>query len=130
MNIRPMVNEDLPGLQAAIDADHWHPGVWTVEPFCQPNAMTEVVEDSKGPAVYVLFTKTLRISCLWADGDNNSRNARAIMYGMKDAIAKARGSGFTEVIVESEHPPLREFLEKMFGFKPRGEKSKDLMLKI
>lgn len=126
INIRPLTEADLEEIEKASNADKIHPGLWTKEHFTRPNVQTEVVEDSKGPAVYVLFTKTLRISVVWADGESVSRNAKAVLFGLQDAILKAKSSGFTEIVVESEHWPLRLFLRKI-GFVSKG---RDLILAL
>ena len=119
MNIRPLDVQDLDELEKASKADLVHPDLWTKEHFTAPNVQTEVVEDKQGPRVYVLFTKTLRISCVWHDYDSPSRNAKAILFGLQDAIEKAKKSGFTEIVVESGHWPLRLFLRKI-GFISKG----------
>jgi hypothetical protein len=126
INIRPMVNEDLDPMELASNADKVHPGLWTREHFTGANKMTEVIEDSQGPLSYVLFTKTLRISCVWESYDSPSRNAKAVIYGLQDAIIKAKQSGFTEIAIESEHWPLRLLLRKL-GFVSKG---RDLVLSL
>jgi hypothetical protein len=126
MNIRPLLVEDLDELERASNADKVHPGVWTKEHFTAPNRQSEVIEDKKGPISYVLFTKTLRISCVWHDYETPSRNAKAILLGLHDAIEKAKQSGFTEIVIESEHWPLRLFLRKV-GFVSKG---RDLVLQL
>ena len=122
MNIRPFNRlTDVAGLSEAIKKDTLHPGEWKVEHFTDPNLYSEVVEDEQGPVIYARFTKTLRISCVWADPDNKQRNFQPAFEGVKDAVDKAKASGFTEVIVLTNHPPLAAFL-KMFGFKEaKGE---------
>lgn len=115
MNIRPMTNDDLPALQTAIDKDTFHPGEWKTAHFTDPQAMPEVIEDKKGPAVFVRFTKTLRISCVWAEPENMGRNARSVIAGLRHAIEEGIKSGYKELVITTAHPPLAEFLKK-FGF--------------
>jgi hypothetical protein len=122
INIRPFNREtDVEPLKEAIEKDTLHPGAWTVEHFTDPTLFAEVVEDEQGPVIYARFTKTLRISCGWADPENTKRNGRPAFEGVADTIQKAKASGYTEVIVLTNHPPLAEFLKK-FGFKEaKGE---------
>lgn len=115
MNIRPLTSEDLPAVQAAIDVDPYHPGEWSVGHFTDPQTFSNVIEDSRGPAVFVRFTKTLRISCIWAEPDNMGRNARAVIAGLRDAIEQGIKSGYKEIVISTTHPPLAGFLKK-FGF--------------
>lgn len=126
MNIRPLLVEDLDDIETASNADQVHPGLWTKEHFTRANTQSEVIEDSRGPVSYVLFTKSLRISCVWHDYETPSRNAKAVLLGLQDAVEKAKASGFTEILIESEHWPLRLFLRKV-GFVSKG---RDLVLQL
>ena|SRR5258708_2011278 len=122
MTIRDFSSSDVPALQRAIDVDTFHPGEWTVEHFYNPQpdpekynpaVQSEVIEDSQGVVTFVRFTKTLRISCVWNNAADVSRNARVIVRGIKDAVTKARAGGFSEIIITTHHPRLADFLEKV-----------------
>lgn len=120
VNIRAFTDADIPALKQAIDADQFHPGEWQVEHFTPP-MLTNVVEDQNGPIVFVRYTKTLRISCIWCDGADISRNARAIIQGLNDAVQKARASGFTEIIATTTHERLAVFLERVMKMTKCGD---------
>jgi len=120
VNIRDFTQEDIPALQKAIDADTFHPGEWQVDHFTPP-VKTNVIEDSEGPIAFVRYTKTLRISCVWNDTADTRRNARAIIQGLADAVQKARGSGFTEIIITTSHPQLATFFEKIMKMTKSGD---------
>ncbi len=119
ITIRDLTIGDLPALQAAIDADTFHPGEWKVDHFLaaegKPPCVANVIEDRDGPIAFVRYTKTLRISCVWNDGAATAKNARAIIQGIQDAIQKARASGFTEIIITTKHPKLASFLIRIMG---------------
>ena len=117
--IRKLEDTDIPALQKAIDADTFHPGEWKVNHFT--STTTNVIEDSHGPIAFVRYTKTLRISCVWSDGADTSRNARAIIQGINDAVQKARASGFTEIIITTTHDKLAAFFEKILGMTKSGD---------
>jgi hypothetical protein len=130
MKTRALIEQDHPALQAAIDSDTFHPGEWSVDDFIQdslsenpqhkiPKVCT-VVEDSQGPIIFVRFTKTLRICCVWNDEADNHRNARALVFGMRDAVKMARANGFTEIIVQSDHKKLATFLTEVLKMKQSG----------
>jgi hypothetical protein len=118
-----MTDQDYPALQTAIDRDTFHPGEWKVDDFIHtpesPKVCT-VIEDSKGPITYVRFTKTLRICCIWNDAEDNHRNARAVIFGIQDAVQMARANGFSEIIIQSSHNKLATFLTKVIGMKQSG----------
>jgi D-aminopeptidase len=69
----------------------------------------------------VRYTKTLRISVVWNDGEDNSRNARAIIFGIRNAAEKAVASGFTEIIIATSHPKMRVFLERVMKMTRSGD---------
>lgn len=125
LEIRDLTIEDVTALRAAISRDSFHPGEWAASHFfSQPGqpVASSVIEDDKGPIAFVRFTKTLRISCVWNDGEDFSRNARAIIFGIKKAVDRARASGFTEIVIKTSHSKLAEFLTRVIGMtKDDGE---------
>ena len=136
MNIRDLQDTDLPALQTAIDSATNHRGEWTVKHFLppdpeakeyQPAVESEVIENSKGPVSFVRYTKSLRISCVWADESSMTNNAKAVILGIQNAVQKARASGFSEVIINTEHPKLADFLEKVMKMTRR---SSDFLLAV
>jgi hypothetical protein len=127
---RAMTEQDIPALQVAIDRDTFHPGSWAVEDFIfDPSSEDErkrvpkictVIEDSKGPITFVRFTKTLRVCCVWNDGTDNHRNARAIIFGIQSAVQQARENGFTEIIIQTDHDKLATFLTEVMKMTKSG----------
>lgn len=128
MEIRDLKAEDLPALQDAIDRDTFHPGEWAVSDFTapledgsyHPARFAQVIETSKGPVTFVRYTKVLRISCVWNDVEDASRNAKAVILGVRNAIEMARSSGFSEIIITSDHEKLSDFLVRSLGMTKRG----------
>ena len=120
---RAMTDQDYPALQAAIDAGTLHPGLWEIGDFIHASEspkMCTVIEDAKGPIAFVRFTKALRISCVWNDEADNSRNARAIIFGIQDAVQLARANGFSEIIIQATSEKLSIFLTKVLKMKQSG----------
>jgi hypothetical protein len=123
-SLRDFQESDIPALQSAIDRDTFHPGEWKVKHFVpEPGdapVMVSVIEDSHGPISFVRYTKTLRISCVWNDAADTSRNARAIILGLRDAALKAKASGFTEIVIRSDSEKLSTFLTKVLRMDKQG----------
>jgi hypothetical protein len=118
-----MTAHDYPVLQAAIDRESLHPGNWEVGDFVHTSESPKVctvIEDSQGPIVFVRFTKTLRIGCVWNDSADNHRNGRAIIFGIHDAVRMARANGFNEIIIQSDHEKLATFLTTVLKMKQSG----------
>jgi len=132
IEIRPFETSDLPALGEAISRDRHIPS-WSVKHFYDdpndPDALkipkeVTTMSDSKGPIAFVRYTKSLRISCVWNDETDNHRNGRAVLNGILDAVNKARASGFTEIIINTESEKLATFFEKVLKMK----RSKDEFL--
>jgi hypothetical protein len=130
IEIRPFSETDIPSLQAAIDRDTIHPGEWSVRHFYDdpedPDALNipkevTTMSDQHGPIAFVRYTKSLRISCIWDDEKDVHRNARAIVAGILDAVQKARASGFTEIVIQTQSEKLAIFFEKVLRMKRSRE---------
>lgn len=130
MDIRDITADDLPALAQAIERDTFHHGEWKVENFYtqppqegiyQPAVHSQVIENKNGPIAFVRFTKTLRISCIWNDVEDYSRNAKAVIFGIYQAAQMARDSGFSEIIIFSQHPKLSDFLVNVLKMTKRGD---------
>jgi hypothetical protein len=118
VRIRPMRSDDLPGVVTACEHSQ---GNWTPEAFQEdPNCpkYCAVLEDDKGPIVFVRFQKSLRVSCVWVDGLDRARNAAAVRKGLQEACELARANGFVEVIVEATSDNLKQFLATECGMTP------------
>lgn len=128
MDIRDITADDLPALEAAITRDKFHPD-WKAEDFYmqppsekyQPAVHARVIENKNGPITFVRFTKSLRISCVWNDAEDKSRNAKAVIFGIASAVSMARSSGFSEVIIYSTHKELSDFLVNVMKMTKRGD---------
>lgn len=120
---RVMTEQDSPALDAAITRDTFHPGEWKVTDFIHtpesPKVCT-VIEDSIGPIAFVRFTKTLRITCVWNDAEDKQRNARAIIFGIRDAVQLARANGFSEIIIKTDHDKLATFFSEVMKMEKSG----------
>jgi hypothetical protein len=130
MKNRPILNEDIPLLQASIDADKFHlPGTWKVEDF---KGFSEIFEDSRGPVVFVNYSpeeKRLRISTMWVTPDETHRNGRAIIFLVKSAAQRAAAAGFEELIFTTHYDKLANFCTRALGFVSVGEGEYVLPLK-
>ena len=129
IEIRPFEPTDIPALQAAIDRDTFHPGEWSVKHFYDdpndPDALkipkeVTTMSDSQGPIAFVRYTKSLRISCTWSDEKDVHRNAKSIIFGIRDAVDRARASGFTEIIIRSDSEKLSTFLTRVLRMDKQG----------
>lgn len=121
IDIKPIEEKDADDLIQAINQDTFHPGEWKVTDFYDGTGFCETVRDENGPIVFVKFTKSLRISVVWADSENHHRNAQAIVLGIKDAVEKARGQGYTEIIIQTNVPKLANFLTRVIGMRKSGD---------
>ena len=121
IRINPFDPKDSPVLQKAIDGATFHPGAWRLEDFISEDSdrpkVVATISDDKGAIAFTRYTKVLRICCVWNDESDHSRNARAVIFGIKDAVTRARASGFSEIIIQSSNPKLANFLENVLKMK-------------
>jgi hypothetical protein len=120
MDIRQMTAGDIPTLQAAIDNAIHHSGYWEVGDFVSTESkprVANVIEDKDGPIAFTRYTKTLRLCCVWNDEADVHRNSRAIIFGIKDVVERARASGFSEIIIQTSNPKLEAFFTQVLKMK-------------
>jgi len=109
--------EDLPMLEKALDQDTYEHA--NTNDYIKSGGFSEVYEGEKGPICVLRYSKTLRIMAVWCKNEDRRRNAVATIQATKDAISRAKESGFTDIIFETESPSLADFCEQL-GFKRAG----------
>jgi hypothetical protein len=112
---RPLIEEDLPMLQTALDNNKFHPGQ-KVDAFIAQNMYSEVYSDDQGPIGILRYTKSLRLVTCWLDNDDRERNAASVIQAISDAKEKAKANGFTEILFSTNSVKLKAFCETL-GFK-------------
>jgi hypothetical protein len=121
MKSRSILTTDLPVLQAAIDADLFHPGKWKVEDF---RGFSELYEDDDGVIVFCVYApepqSRLRISTMWVKPNSTNRNGRAIIFLVAEAAKRAWAAGFKELIFTTAHDKLANFCCRVLKFKAIG----------
>lgn len=112
---RPVEERDLETIQKACDASTFHSGLMP-EHYVGDRKYAEIYEDGNGPIGVLSYTKTLRLCVAWCDENDRSRNAKAIIVALKNAVEKAKAAGFTEIIFETKNEKLANFCTKVMGF--------------
>lgn len=112
---RPLTEDDFPLLQAALDANTFHPGQ-KIEHFAGPKKYSVVYEDEESPIGVLRYTKVLRLATVWCDNDDKKRNADSIIQAIADSVKLATDAGFTEIIFETNSDPLKSFCTEHLGF--------------
>lgn len=124
---RVMTVSDTQELQAALDIDTFHPGVWTVDSFLDNGSdYFEVFEDEDEDGV-IAFVRyhvesdiQVRIFTVWRRFEDTKRNALTIVFGINQLVERLRGSQFTEIILATANPKLASFCMKVLGFESAG----------
>lgn len=114
---RPLTQSDLPMLQKALDQDEFDHA--NVDNYTMDGSYSEVYGDESGPIAVLRYTKTLRLVGVWCNNKDFRRNALATIKALEDATAKAKASGFTDIIFTTESPTLARFCKRL-GFKESG----------
>jgi hypothetical protein len=110
---------DVPFLQRALDQDTFEHA--TAKQYTMDGAYSEVYEDEQGPIAILRYTKTLRLVGVWCDNMDFRRNALATIKAIEDATAKAKASGFTDIIFTTESPTLAKFCKKLGFVESHGQ---------
>ena|ERR1035437_8991057 len=117
---RPLEQADLDMLQRALDHDEFEHA--DVSAYTKNTAYSEVYEDEVGPIGVLRYTKTLRLMTVWCDNKDRVRNAASVIKAINDAVAKAKASGFTDIIFNTQSPTLAKFCITKLGFEEsKGE---------
>lgn len=107
-----MVVEDRETLQAAMDANTWHPGQ-RAESY-MTNGVTFVYGEK--PVTFLNYEKILRVRVQWVDEQDRERNKEALVKMVEDAVTLARENGYGEIIFDTQNEALARYCEKL-GFK-------------
>lgn len=111
---RPLEFLDLPLLQRALDQDTFEHA--STADYTQDGAYSEVYEDEVGPIGVLRYTKTLRLMTVWVDNNDKERNAASVIQAISDAVVKAKASGFSEIVFNTQSPTLAAFCTHKLGF--------------
>jgi hypothetical protein len=112
---RRIEENDRPILAESLAADTFHQGT-NVDFFYDQRSICNVYEDDDGPVMVVRGTKALRLDIQYLDNNDAKRNMRIMLDGFDDLAHKARESGFTEIVFNTNSPLLAQFCKKRFGF--------------
>lgn len=119
MTHRPLGESDLPMLQKALDQDTFEHA--DAKQYTMDNSFSEVYEDEAGPIGVLRYTKTLRLTTVWYDNHDRKRNAASVIQAISDAVTKAKASGFTEIVFNTESPTLAAFCQTLGFAESKGE---------
>lgn len=105
-----------------IEADPDHRGRVAPEFFIsgQPDSECLVLEDERGPILFLRMERALRIHIQFAPAvtaEDKQRTREAMLEGFPWLQQMARNSGFREILFQSTVAPLIRFCEKRFGFR-------------
>ena len=115
MMSRPLEEQDLPGLQQALDKSKWHPGQ-NAHNYTAPNGIAVVYEEGDKPIIVFRFTKTLRATACFFDEEDEHNNGAVIVKAIEETVELARTNGYTEIIFTTHNDALAKFCEPL-GFK-------------
>ena len=114
--------EDYELLSNSLANDEYHS---TTSPvfFVEPETITLVYEDEKGPVMFVRgkgleegTRQTMQLDIQFCDNKDGKRNLKVMLEGFPPLTEKAKTNGFTEINFESSSPLLRKFCLKRLGF--------------
>ena len=119
MTSRPLEQKDFPMLQQALDNDKFEHA--TVNYYMTDDSYSEVYETGSGPVGVLRYSKIMRLVAVFCDNDS-LQNAKTVIKMVSDACARAKSSGYTEIIFNTQSEKLANFCTQRLGFvKSNGE---------
>jgi hypothetical protein len=115
---------DYDKLSASLAADEFHRDT-DLDFFLAPGSICTVYEEDSKP---VLFTRgmplildghrVIQMDIQFVDNKNYKANIQVMMTGFPSLADRAFKNGFTALMFESSHEPLRKFCMRRLGFDP------------
>ena len=116
---RPVEASDEELLAASLAKDEHHKYT-KPEFFVAPGTECTVYSDESGIILFARCSKALRVDIQFLDNADRRRNFHAMLGGFAGLVSRAKESGFSEVIFNTENDSLRKFCVKAFGFEESG----------
>ena len=117
---RPLEAKDFDMLSKALEQDEYEHD-YALD-YVRDNTQAEVYEDEQGPIGVLRYSKTLRLTTVWCDNSDRVRNGASVIQAIADAVDKAKASGFTDIIFNTQSPTLAKFCIDKLGFEEsKGE---------
>ena len=120
MKSRPLELGDFDTLQAAMNANTFHPNQQAGS-YADARVCSMVYEDEQGPIGFLQYSKVLRLRTTWCNNADSERNGPSIIVAIEDTVRLAKNHGFTEIIFQTENVPLAKFCERLGFVESRGE---------
>ena len=109
-------------LSSSLANDEYHSDISPVF-FVEPDTITLVYEDNKGPVMFVRGKgviednkKNLWLTVQYVSNADGKRNLRTMLIGFPALAEKAKTNGFAEIKFNSYAPLLRKFCITRLGF--------------
>jgi hypothetical protein len=103
-------------LRNSLAHDDSHAGT-DPEFFYAPGSVCNVYEDELGTVLFCRGAKALRLDIQFVFNEDFARNRNMLLNGFPQLEAKAKASGFTELIFFSNSPLLVRFCTQKLGFR-------------
>jgi len=123
---RPIEASDEELLTASLAKDEYHKGTDPLF-FVANDTVCSVYSDDTGPILFARSAKALRVDIQFVDNNDRKRNFHAMLGGFAELVNRAKQSGFTEVIFNTDNPALKAFCVKAFGFSESGNELRKII---
>lgn len=122
---RFIATDDIDLLELSLATDEYHSET-KVEFFTEPGTVCKVFEDDKGIICFVKGSPVLRLDIQWLN-NSDRRNAKVMMECFPALAAKAKESGYKEIMFSSNVELLRSFCIKRLGFVASGDELRKIL---
>ena len=120
MTSRPLNSSDIPMLEQALVADEFPHS--SSRYYMEDKSYSEVYENDNGPVGVLRYSKALRLVAVFRDNSPSVQNAKTVIKMITDAVKRAKDSGFSEIIFNTQSPALAKFcVDKLNFVESKGE---------
>lgn len=122
--VRPVGERDREFMVAIIEDDPYHAGTMTPDYFLdlKPGEDAWALEDQRGKVLFYFKTQTaVRVSMLFTEAEEKTRNRIALMKGFAWIEAQLRQNCFREILFQTDGPELAQMAKRRMGFRETSE---------
>jgi hypothetical protein len=118
---RPINESDFPRMEQEIRSDACHKEWLKPSFFTAPNTLSTVYSDEDGEILFTRLSSCLRIHVQFCDV-SKQKIARCLVTQFSDIVKRAKASGYSQIIFDTESPSLAKFCQRYLGFtESKGE---------
>jgi hypothetical protein len=112
---RPITPEDFPTIEREVREDACHKDWLKPSFFTQPNTVSRVYEDERGPILFLRMSNCLRLHIQFCDVDKE-RIRKCLITQFPEVVQNAKAAGYLQIMYDTASRTLAWFCRRYLGF--------------